>query len=101
MMKAQCVKYNYGRYILSSARVNVTIPEKLKIFIQDRVNTGEYSTPSDYVRTLIREDQRRIIERVNSLIQEGLNSGISKHSPAEIFAAARADIDETEKKNKK
>ena len=82
---------------MSSSRINVTIPEKLKIFIQDRVNTGEFSTPSDYVRTLIRADQQRQIARVNRLVQEGLDSGISNHSPEEIFSSALVEIDEMEK----
>jgi len=86
--------------IMSSARVNVTIPEKLKTFIHDRVSTGEFATPSDYVRTLIRDDHRRTVERVNNLIQEGIDSGISKRSPAEMFAAARAEIDEIEHEKK-
>ena len=77
---------------LNSTRVNVTIPKKLKEFIADCVATGEYATPSDYVRTLIRSDRQRKIDNLNNLLQEGLDSGISNKSPKEIFASARREI---------
>ena len=40
--------------------MNISLPETLKRFVKERTKTANYSNPSDYVRSLIREDQRRL-----------------------------------------
>ena len=40
--------------------MNISLPEALKSFVKERTKTANYSNPSDYVRSLIREDQRRL-----------------------------------------
>ena len=55
--------------------MNVSLPEELKAYVEGQTKHG-YSTPSEYVRELIREDQkRRAREKLDSLLLEGLNSG--------------------------
>ena len=39
--------------------MNVSLPETLKDYVQERVAEGTFSNPSDYVRALIREDMKR------------------------------------------
>jgi antitoxin ParD1/3/4 len=39
--------------------MNISLPEPLKLFVEDQVNKGGYSTASEYLRELIREAQRR------------------------------------------
>jgi antitoxin ParD1/3/4 len=57
--------------------------------VQERVAEGTYSTPSDYVRALIRDDmKRRAEDRLEALLLEGLNSG----DPEPLDAAEWADI---------
>jgi antitoxin ParD1/3/4 len=56
--------------------MNIAIPESLKQFVQERVMDGGYSSVSEYMRELIRADQRRKIEeRIDALLLEGLDSG--------------------------
>jgi antitoxin ParD1/3/4 len=56
--------------------MNVAIPEALKEFVQKQVSDGGYSSVSEYIRELIRADQRRRLEeRVDALLIEGLGSG--------------------------
>jgi antitoxin ParD1/3/4 len=58
--------------------LNISLPQPLKDFLEERVKERGYSTPSEYVRELLREDQkRRIEERLEALLLEGLNSGMS------------------------
>ena len=58
------------------ATMNISLPENLKGFIDSQVKQGGYSTSSEYIRELVREDQRRKLEqRLNSLLLEGLESG--------------------------
>ena len=57
--------------------MNVSLPEELKEYVEAQTKSG-YSTPSEYVRELIRSDQkRRAKERLHGLLLEGLNSGES------------------------
>jgi antitoxin ParD1/3/4 len=57
--------------------MNVSLPEELKEYVEAQTRHG-YSTPSEYVRELIRGDQkRRSAERLDALLLEGLNSGDS------------------------
>lgn len=56
--------------------MNIALPEAMKSFVQERVAEGGYSSVSEYVRDLIRADQkRRHEERIDTLLLEGLNSG--------------------------
>ncbi len=38
--------------------LNISLPDLLKIWITQQVTTGKYSSASDYLRDLIREDIR-------------------------------------------
>lgn len=56
--------------------MNIALPESMKHFVQERVSEGGYSSVSEYVRELIRADQRRKVEeRIDTLLIEGLDSG--------------------------
>ena len=56
--------------------MNIALPESMKLFVQERVAQGGYSSVSEYVRELIRSDQkRRVEERIDALLLEGLDSG--------------------------
>ena len=57
--------------------MNVSLPEDLKEYVEAQTERG-YSTPSEYVRELIRNDQTlRAKEKLDALLLEGLNSGDS------------------------
>lgn len=56
--------------------MNIALPESMKHFVQERMSAGGYSSVSEYVRELIRADQgRKVKERVDALLLEGLDSG--------------------------
>jgi len=56
--------------------MNISLPDALKAFVDERVKRDGYSTASEYVRELIRADQIRRAEReLVSLLREGLESG--------------------------
>ncbi len=57
--------------------MNVSLPEELKEFAEEQTKNG-YSTPSEYVRELIRADQRRRAkDKLDAMLIEGLRSGES------------------------
>ncbi len=56
--------------------MNIALPESMKHFVQERVTQGGYSSVSEYIRELIRADQKRKVEeRIDALLLEGLDSG--------------------------
>jgi antitoxin ParD1/3/4 len=67
------------------ATLNISLPEGMKVFVEDQVRKEEsYTSASDYVRALIREDQKRKAEeKLEVLLLEGLDSG----DPIEAKAA--------------
>jgi antitoxin ParD1/3/4 len=70
---------------MSMTSMNISLPEELKEYVEEQTRSG-YSTPSEYVRELIREDQkRRTQERLDTLLLEGLNSGDSVPANAKFW----------------
>ena len=56
--------------------LNISLPQSLKDYVKDQVNDSGYSTPSEYVRELLRQDQkRRVGEKLEAMLLEGINSG--------------------------
>ena len=55
--------------------LNVSLPVALKQYVERQVAAGGYSTPSEYVRDLVRSDaKRRAEEKLGALIDEGVSS---------------------------
>ena len=66
--------------------MNVSLPEELKEYVEAQTKRG-YSTPSEYVRELIREDQKRHAKaKLDALLLEGLNSGEPIPADAKFWA---------------
>jgi antitoxin ParD1/3/4 len=74
------------------ATMNVSLPDAMKEWVEARARSGHYSNASDYVRDLVRRDQerRRVIAELQTLISEGIDSGVSERSMGDILVAARA-----------
>jgi antitoxin ParD1/3/4 len=49
------------------ASLNISLPEALKQYVEGQVATGDWGTPSEYVRELIRQDKER---RLGNLEQD-------------------------------
>lgn len=73
--------------------MNIAIPGTLKQFVQDRVSDGGYGSVSEYVRELIRADQRRTArERLDVEILKGLDSGDSIEMTADDWKMIRDEV---------
>lgn len=56
--------------------MNVSLPVKMKDFVEEQVREGDFGTASEYVRHLIREDQeRKVRNKVDAMLLEALESG--------------------------
>ena len=53
--------------------MNISLPEPLKAFVDSQISTGRYSSASEYVRELIRADEKRKAEeQLEALLLAGL-----------------------------
>ena len=69
--------------------MNISLPDQLKEFVDDQVGSGRYSSVSEYVRDLIRGDEKRQAqERLEAMLMEGIQSG----EPTEMTRQDWADI---------
>ncbi len=58
--------------------LNISLPDVLREFVEERVKGGDYDTASDYFRDLVHDDQQRKAQQhLDALLQEGLDSGPS------------------------
>ena len=82
---------------MSQESMNIALPEGMKDFVLQQVSEGGYSTASEYVRELIRADQKRKAdERLETLLLAGLDSGkttpLTRKDWADIRAAVHARL---------
>ncbi len=71
--------------------MNISLPEELQDYVEEQTRSG-YSTPSEFVRELIREDQKRgAKERLDALLREGLNSGNPIPANAEFWTELKGE----------
>jgi antitoxin ParD1/3/4 len=72
--------------------MNISLPEPLKLFVEEQVSKGGYSTASEYLRELIREAQRRMDRHeLEAKLLVGLQSPTSEMS-ADEWTAVRERI---------
>ena len=71
------------------ATMNVSIPDPMKAWVEERARGGSFSNASDYVRHLIRRDQERsqALEQLQAVITEGFQSGEPRPFDATAFKA--------------
>ena len=73
------------------ATMNVSLPDAMKAWVGDQVDSGQYSNASDYVRDLIRRD-REYHDQRDTLIRAlvaGEDSGISPRDIDAIWQRVR------------
>lgn len=73
-------------------RFDIVLPETLKQWVEDQAQTGRYVDASDYVRDLIRRDREQSLklEELQSLVDEGLSSGVSDENMKDILVSMRS-----------
>jgi antitoxin ParD1/3/4 len=76
------------------ATMNISLPDKLKAFVDESVAEGNYSNVSDYIRDIIRKqkEQKDYRDYLKQSIDEGLQSPVSDYSRAETLAKMRSSV---------
>lgn len=56
--------------------LNISLPRAMKEYIETQVQEGAFSTPSEYMRALVQEDQKRHQQqKLEAMLLESLESG--------------------------
>ncbi|CAN1520519.1 COG3609 Predicted transcriptional regulators containing the CopG/Arc/MetJ DNA-binding domain [Methylophilaceae bacterium] len=70
--------------------MNISLPDQLKRFVDERVTSSGYGTSSEYLRELIRRDQARLDLR--AIMLDGASSAISGEADKHYFDQLRAKV---------
>lgn len=91
MLKTSSNESEIPKALMST--LNISLPEPMKAFIESQVKSGQYSSASDYIRDLIRYDQRRLAEaEVEAKLLEALDNGNYQEVTPEFFNRLRARL---------
>jgi len=74
-------------------QLSITLPDELTQFLQSQIATGNYATPSDYIQTLIQQDQARRAH-LETLVLEGINSGPATPMTSDDWATIRTAVNQ-------
>jgi antitoxin ParD1/3/4 len=69
------------------ATLNISLPDAMKAWIEAQTKGGQYNNASEYVRDLIRRDQkdREQLERLQAAVDDGRRSGASDKTLDDIW----------------
>ena len=82
--------------------MNISLPEPLKQFVDGQISTGRYSSASEYVRELIREDEKRKgREQLEALLLEGLRGDETRVTGEEWQAIRQEALAQLQARRKK
>ena len=72
-----------GTTSMSTTSIHVTLPKALKEHIEKRVADGDYTSPSDYVRALVRAEQA-YQEKRTALLRD-IDAGIEDIDAGRVY----------------
>lgn len=70
--------------------MNISLPDSLKLFVDEQVAEAGYGTSSEFVRDLIRRERDRLALR--NLLLEGPASGVAEPLEPDYFDNLRAKV---------
>lgn len=81
--------------------MNISLPDPLKQYVEEQVSEGGYSSASEYVRELLRIDQKR---KAREMLEQALLSALNEGEPVEAtpewWAALRDEVSRKSKARK-
>ena len=75
---------------MATTRKTITLTKQQNQWVKAQITSGDYTNDSEYFRDLVRRDQEQNIKflALKRAIQEGLDSGVSNRTVAEIWEEA-------------
>ena len=82
--------------------MNISIPEPLKNFVDGQIAQGRYGSISEYVRELIRADEKRKAEeQLEAKLLEGLSGTETELTPADWTSIRKEALAKVEARKQK
>jgi antitoxin ParD1/3/4 len=73
--------------------MNISLPDPMKQYVEEQVTAGDYSSASEYMRELVRADQKRNAkERLEQTLLESLREGDPQEVTPEFWATLRDEL---------
>jgi antitoxin ParD1/3/4 len=69
---------------MAMTSLNISLPDPLKAYIEDRVSSGDFGTPSEFIRNLIRQDKEQRRSRLEDELLDALQTRELTISPEEL-----------------
>ena len=64
--------------------LNISLPDPLKAYVEDRVASGDFGTPSEFIRNLIRQDKEQRRTRLEAELLDALQTKELAIAPEEL-----------------
>ncbi|HVZ84788.1 MAG TPA: hypothetical protein VG893_14025 [Terracidiphilus sp.] len=64
--------------------LNISLPDPLKAYVEERVASGDFGTPSEFIRNLIRQDKEQHRSRLEAELLDALQSPELSFAPDEL-----------------
>jgi antitoxin ParD1/3/4 len=64
--------------------LNISLPDPLKAYVEERVSTGDFGTPSEFIRNLIRQDKEQHRSRLETELLDALQTKELVIAPEEL-----------------
>ena len=78
--------------------MNISLPDPMKKYVEEQVTVGDYSSASEYMRDLVRADQKRNAkEQLEQTLLESLLEGEAQEATPEFWSTLRAEFDKRAK----
>ena len=62
----------------------ISLPDPLKAYVEDRVASGDFGTPSEFVRNLIRQDKEQRRNRIETELLDALQTKNIRITPEDL-----------------
>jgi antitoxin ParD1/3/4 len=73
--------------------MNISLPDPMKQYVEEQVTEGDYSSASEYMRELVRADQKRNArERLEQTLLESLLESDPQEATPEFWSTLRAEL---------
>ena len=85
----------YAKIVIRAgmSTMNISLPDTMKSFVDQQVDTRGYGTSSEYIRELIRKDQD--IQKLRDLLLDGAGSAPTTPADQTYFADLRARVSQS------
>jgi len=64
--------------------MNISLPDPLKAYVEERVESGDFGTPSEFIRGLIRQDKDQRRSRLEAELIDALQTKDFVITPDEL-----------------